>query len=44
MELLSNKYCVFIYGESEKNIRWVFGVFFDFSVVDKFFEEGRIKV
>lgn len=44
MELSSNKYRAFIYGESEKNTRWVLGAPPDFSVVDKLFEEGRTKI
>lgn len=39
-----NKYRSFIYGEGEKNTKWVLGAPPKFDVVDKLFEQGRTKI
>ncbi|KNA04900.1 hypothetical protein SOVF_195410 [Spinacia oleracea] len=40
----TNKYRSFMYGEGEKNTKWVSGAPPNFDIVDKLFEEGRTKI
>ncbi|KMT07033.1 hypothetical protein BVRB_6g153640 [Beta vulgaris subsp. vulgaris] len=39
-----DKYRSFIYGEGEKNTKWVYGAPPNYDIVNKLFEEGRTKI
>ncbi|KAF4359882.1 hypothetical protein G4B88_000875 [Cannabis sativa] len=43
-EVKEDKYRTHMYGEAEKNTKWVYGVPPNYDVVNKLFEEGRTKI